>query len=412
MRNNPIKLNLIALGVNIFEWYEFSVSAYLAIAIAHALFPSTHDVYLAITESFLVFALSYIVRPIGSIIFGYIGDRINVATSLKYTIFMMAIPTILIGVIPSFSQIGYFATLIFALLRIIQGLAAGGALPLSAAYVFEHGRSYSNNLNFLCSLTNVGALLGVLLASLSAMILSLSCSDVQIYTYAWRLPYLVVFLLLILTLYLIKNINVHSGNVNINSKSNEIAPHSLPNAIIYTITLVGFLQIVFYTLFVWMPTYLQAFIHLSSIDAKLSNTIAILVLVFTSLIYGYLGKWINPHKLIIVGIAGLLIATYPLFILVQSANLHLIIIVQLLFAVIYGLINGSYFFTILHKFNSNQRNRGVTIGFTLGTALFGGSAPVICNYFTAKLNLLTFPALYIIFTGFVALFIVGRVFSR
>lgn len=154
-----LKVSLVA---NIFEWYEFSIYSYLATTFGQLFFKSTHPT-IALIQSFALFASSYFMRPIGALFFGTLGDKTSPNNALHYSLVIMATPTVLIGLLPTYDQIGSLATLSLIILRLVQGFGAGGELPVSGCWIFE--QSSIQKRGILCSTTIVGASAGVLLSS-------------------------------------------------------------------------------------------------------------------------------------------------------------------------------------------------------------------------------------------------------
>src|SRR5438132_897905 len=118
-------LRKFALLANLCEWYEFSIYGFLAGTLGQLFFKSTHPT-LALIQAFGLFAASYLIRPLGSLFFGSMGDRLGRSHALKLSLILMSVPTILIGLLPTYEQIGSLATLCLLVLRLVQGFGAGG----------------------------------------------------------------------------------------------------------------------------------------------------------------------------------------------------------------------------------------------------------------------------------------------
>src|SRR5260364_72755 len=162
-----LKIGLVA---NIFEWYEFTVYAYLADVIG-SLFFSAENSGGKLIQVFAIFAVGYFARPLGSLFFG-----------------MMAVPTVLIGCLPTYQHIGLLAPILLLILRCIQGFAMGGELPLNGCYLFE--ASSDNSKSLLCSIATTSMNIGVLFASFTAFLLFSVFDRHTILAWAWRLPFL------------------------------------------------------------------------------------------------------------------------------------------------------------------------------------------------------------------------------
>lgn len=388
----------VALIANIFQWYGFCVAAFLAATLGQVFFAQQSSIG-AIIHAFAVFALSYLVRPLGSIFFGHIGDKYGSGVALKYSMAMMVIPTVFIGILPTYQSVGYFATTLLILLSVIQGIAAGGALPISASYVFEQAKGRPNSA-LLCSLANTGSLLGILMASVVVFILYLLFPQAAITNFTWRLPFIVSIPLAIMVLFFGHQV----GRQKKMPVISNLAPGKTSYwSFIQAIVMMAFLQISFYLLFVWFPTYLEYFTHFSYVQARMSNMLALGLLAIFTMFFGYVGKFI-PHKHMLLSSSILLtVIVYPLFLFIPQASFICILLIQCVFAVLFAVANGTYFFTLGSMFKSSSRNKAMAITFTIPTAVFGGSAPLICSYVIHRFHILAFPSFYIIFFGLLAI---------
>ncbi|MBP9742619.1 MAG: MFS transporter [Burkholderiales bacterium] len=397
MRASNKHLVQIALISNIFQWYGFCVAAFLAATIGQVFFTQQNSIVATII-SFAVFAISYLVRPLGSILFGYIGDQFSSGVALKHSMIMMMLPTLFIGLLPSYQTAGSLASALLILLSIVQGIAAGGALPLSASYVFEHSKNRTNRA-FLCSLVSAGAPLGILTASIVTVLLYTNFSHVSVIAWAWRLPFILSIPMAIMVLYFGKHINLEKTAIF----SCKIMYKNYIKSFLKAILLTVFLQISMYVLLVWLPTYLEYFMKISYLYARISNMIALAVYVICIVFFGYIEKFICYKYLILICVILLSGTIYPLFLLLHGAEFITLALVQSFFAVLIAMLYGGYFFALNNMFDSNIRNKAMAIVFTVPTAIFGGSAPVVCGYFIHKFDIMFFPCFYIIVFGILAI---------
>lgn len=389
----------IICATNIFEWYEFTVSGYLAFVLGRLFFPHTSN-GIAIIESFATFALSYAVRPIGALIWGYLADRYSIKIVLKNTILLMTIPTVLIGLLPTYTQIGIVATVALISIRIIQGFAAGGELPASMTYLHEWSIS-SKYKNFICSLVNFGGMFGVLLSSFIIFLLYLNFSESAILEWAWRLPFLIGLPLSIIIIYFRRGI-VTPDPQPVKLNDTKITT-KFWISVVKIFILIAFLQVNVYIEMVWMPTYLVHFLNIPQIYARVTNTISLVMLIILILLFGFLGSKFNYKKMLLGSVILLTFVSYPLFALLNHANFAILLTIQLIFAVLIAIIEGTFILIICNLFKSKNKNLGMAIGFVIPSAIFGGSAPLICSYFIYSLKFVNFPGLYILILGLFAL---------
>ncbi|MCC2626076.1 MAG: sugar transporter family protein [Burkholderiales bacterium] len=393
------KILKVSLTANLIEWYEFIVSAYLATTMGHVFFyNSSHSDILATLQFFSVFALSYLIRPIGCVFWGMLGDKYGSALALKWSLVLMSVPAFIIGILPGYNQIGYIATGLFILLRLIQGFAAGGEFPLLSVYVFDKSSQYKK-ANMFCSFVNFSGMMGLLLASITITLLHLAFTEKTIADYAWRVPFLLSLPLFLVILKIRKSIPTEKPQDN----SNKFLPSIVIKPLLKTTALIGFVQINMYVLFVWLPTYLTIFLKVSKETAHISNMIAMATLTIFTITFGYIGTKISYKKIIPLSALGLIVLVYPCFYALIYKNEAIIYLVQVFFALILSPIQGTFLYAMNDLFGNYKKNLSLALGYTIPSAVFGGLTPVICSFFISKLNYLEFPGLLITILGVLVL---------
>jgi len=408
---NTKKIIYLGLFANIAEWYDFSIYAFLATTIGEIFF-NTKQPKIALIAAFFWFTISYLARPIGSICWGYLGDYYGRKWALKWSLIAMAIPTILIGILPTYDSVGILATTCLIILRLIQGFAAGGELPISACYIYEI--SPKERKNFFCSIVAASPMIGLLFGSIAAFLLYLFFSEDAIIHYAWRIPFLFGFVVLFFILYIRRNLdetNEFKSSIDkkkFSAKLFSIINFPKKNVLLQIIALYSFIQSSFYLFFVWMPSYLNVFLSFDKNLSFLSNTIGILSLVIFTLIVGYFAENIRHKKIVLLSILSIVIMSYPLFLLLQTRTFVAILTVQIFFAICLSLVDGVIINILNRGFDVSSRCRGVSLGFTLPSAILGGALPTLSSYLIYKTNFNLIPVLFIIFISLVVLPVVIR----
>jgi len=383
----------VAITANILEWYDFSISGFVAIILGE-LFFAEHDTLTAVIKSFSVFAVSYLMRPLGSMAFGYLGNKRSPGVALQWSTLLMAIPTIFMGFLPTYRDIGYSATVLMLMLRLIQGFAAGGEFPLSAYFVASHATD--NNKGRLSSLVHVGGSLGVLLASFVAFLIGSLFEDRDIERWAWRLPFLLGIPLFLIVWKIRNSMFDNQLLVQETPCRSRTGWATRSSTFICGALLVASMEVGFYILLVWFPNYVEVFLRYSRFDAHLSNTLALIVYTATILTSGFLSSYLAHKKILIACLSSIVILTYPLF----AALLHihifsLLLAVQFIFAMLYGGIGGVILLTLYQLFKDKEKSLGLAVTFTVPTALFGGTAPLVCSYLVRQFHNLYLPAFYV-----------------
>jgi len=176
-----------AIG-NFIEWYDFGLYGFFAVTISALFFPSS-DPAAALLSTFAVFALGFLVRPLGAFAFGWVGDRVGRRASLLAAVIMMSLSTVLLGVLPTYETIGVFATVLLVVLRLFQGLCAGGEYAGATIYVVEHAPKGWRGRYGSLSPAAVG--IGTATAALVSLIVTSSVSDASLESWGWRIPFLI-----------------------------------------------------------------------------------------------------------------------------------------------------------------------------------------------------------------------------
>ena len=389
---------------NILEWYDFAVFGFLAPIITLHFFPNDTPLT-GLIMTYGIFATGYMMRPLGGIFFGYIGDKMGRKHALILSIFMMAIPTVLIGFLPTFEQIGMYAALLLVFLRMVQGLSVGGELIGSVSFMVEIASQ--KHKGFLGSLTLGSAVGGLLLGSAVVTILGLFLGDNAMHAWGWRVPFLSGIVILIIGLWLREGMTESPEFLKM---IQEEEPTSFQQAvmhekgrIIQLSAIISLTTIASYVMFVWMPTYLSTIIAHPIHNALAINTVAMVVLFVTIPLAGYLSDIVGQRKLMIWSTWAMLLSVWPLFVLLQKGEWYSALTAQMIFALIVGFLQGPMPSLMVEMFPVKIRYTSIGIGYNFSVALLGGTAPVIATWLIEKTGNLFSPAFYIMFFAVVSL---------
>src|SRR5262249_12641521 len=180
---------VIAAGMigNVLEWYDFAIYGYFAAQIGRQFFPH-EDAVAQLLSAFGVFALGYLMRPVGGVVIGHIGDRLGRRAALTFSIASMAVPTVLIGLLPGYATLGLMAPVALPVLRMVQGLSVGGEYTSSMVFLVEHAPPDRRGL--MGALISCGACGGILLGSALGAAFAASMSEAALAEWGWRIPFL------------------------------------------------------------------------------------------------------------------------------------------------------------------------------------------------------------------------------
>jgi MHS family proline/betaine transporter-like MFS transporter len=406
---HTIRVGLVA---NILEWYEFSIYAYLVTIMAQLYLPPGDSSIIALIKAWSAFSFSYLARPLGSFFWGYIGDKKGYSYSLRASLLTMAIPTTLIGLLPTYSSVGIFATLALFGLRFIQGFAAGGELPISACYVFETAPTQQRGL--LCSTIAIGSGIGFLLGSAVCSILYYNFSIEVILNGLWRIPYLLsipmTFCIFLIRRSIIQETVTQPVESNLFSIKEQwqIFKTLLQSGMGSLIVIVGFMEVCYYTLILYLPSYLTEFFHTAPQIAQTLNTVTLLLYTPCLLFAGYLADRIGYKRVLIMHALGIIVFIYPLFNLLKVNSATVLIAVQVLFAYLVSGLGAVMMEALGSAYPGVIRCSGMSITHTIAATIFGGPTPLFCTYLIHKTGIVLAPAIYMIAFGLLSMPILLR----
>jgi MFS transporter, MHS family, proline/betaine transporter len=361
---------------NVLEWYDFAVYAFVAIHISRKFFPAGDEVS-ALLSTFLAYGLGFLARPLGGIVIGRIGDTHGRKAALLLTILLMAIGTVLIGVLPSFETIGYLAPLLLVVARLLQGFSAGGEWGSSTAFIVEWAPPAERG--YYGSFQQTSVVTGLLLGSGVAALLNTVMSPAEMGSWGWRIPFLLGGLIGPVGMYMRRTIDETPAYARMTAA--PAAPRGISETWLLAGRAFGFTivwTVCFYILLNYMPTYTQKFMNLSASQALWANTIGLFALVAAIPVMGKLSDRIGRKPLLLACCAAFIVLPYPIFsFLVSGASYGSLIAVQILFAVLISMFSGPGPAAIAEIFPTRTRSMWMTSGYALAVAIFGGFAPSI-----------------------------------
>jgi MHS family proline/betaine transporter-like MFS transporter len=366
-----------AIG-NLLEWYDFGVYAYLASLIAAKFFPGS-DPTASLLASFAAFGVGFLARPLGGIVIGRLGDAKGRKTALVLTIFLMAFGTVGLGLLPTYDSIGVWAPILLVIMRLVQGLAAGGEWGTSTAFMVEWAPQ--GRRGFFGSFQQVSTAGGTLLGSGIAAIMTSSFSSAAMLDWGWRVPFLLGALLLVIGAYMRQNVDeTPSYEASREAAASQPAAAGFPfgaRAFGFTI----FWTIAYYTLLVWMPSFTQRFAGLSPSQALWSNTIGLIAMVIAVPCWGALSDKVGRRPILMASAILIGALSYPLFsLMVGGTGLALVLPLQILFGILLALYSGAGPAAISEIFPTHLRSTWMSSGYALAVAIFGGFAPFIATW--------------------------------
>ena len=398
---------LIAAGTagNIMEWYDFAVYGYFAATIGRHFFPSA-DPFTSLIAAFGVFAAGFLMRPLGGALFGHIGDHVGRRAALTISVLAMAIPTFLIGVLPGYAVLGPTAAVLLVILRMIQGLSVGGEYTTSIVFLVEGaGR---NHRGFAGSWSGFGATGGMLLGSAVGALVTLTLSRGEVASWGWRLPFLAGLFVGLAGLYIRRHIpELPHPKVDSDAGSPVWQAVRTHWGTILRIGLVNVINGVgFYIAFVFVVTYMQRIGKLSQAAALEINTVNMIALLAMFPVAGWLSDRMGRKALLVAGIGGLLVLSWPLFwALHHPSSVSWNFAGQLGFAVLIGLFGGALPVTMVETTPREVRCSAISVGYNLAVGVLGGMTPLVATWLMQRTRDDLAPAYYIMAAALVSLVI-------
>jgi MHS family proline/betaine transporter-like MFS transporter len=393
--SQSINKKTVAAGAigNVLEWYDFAVYGYFATAIGRVFFPK-EDPIAQLLFAFGVFAIGYLMRPLGGMVIGNIGDRIGRKQALSVSVAAMAIPTFVVGILPGYDTIGLAAPILLTICRMLQGLSVGGEYTTSIVFMVENAPSKKRGL--AGALAGSGAVVGILLGSATGTALVALMSPESLDSWGWRIPFLLGLVIGVVGLLLRRNIEV----------KNEVTPDQ-KQPIIETIEsyrpllarLAGlsfFNAVTFYLIFVYLVSWLQLEDKMGQEVSLQINTISMMVVIPIMIAAGALSDRIGRKPLLLGTVIAAIFLAYPLFNGMHHSSQVLVQLCQLGFAVIIGIYLGSSPAFMVETAPAHIRSTSVALGYNLTLGIVGGLTPLTATWLVHQTHSAVAPAFMII----------------
>lgn len=366
------------------EWYDYALYGQVAWLLSTLFFP-TGDPFIQMLAVYGVFAAGFIVRPLGAMFFGWLGDSYGRRISMVVAILMMAIPTGLIGILPTYAEIGIWAPILLTIIRLLQGMSLGGEFSGSITYIVEHAPPNKRGIAGAASL--VSLILGFLLGLLVVKGMIAHQGQEAFEAWGWRVPFLIGVLIGLIGLYIRNHCSEspayeeakQSGNISktpIREAFKKHKPEMLKGFAIYiTVTMPFYLTTIYFIGF--SKVHLQMDANHALLLSVYNMMAMLLVIPFSA----WLSDIIGRKKIMMSAAMAMLMTSYPLFSLLSPESSHTtIMLAQLTFSIILGLYIGPVAALLVELFPTSVRFTGMAIAYNFSAALFGGTAPMVCEW--------------------------------
>ncbi|MEV7503127.1 MFS transporter [Streptomyces sp. NPDC093018] len=400
-----------ALG-NCMEWFDFGIYSYLAATIGKVFFPSASPTAQLIS-SFATFAAAFVVRPLGGLVFGPLGDRVGRQKVLATTMIMMAAGTFSIGLIPGYTTIGVAAPVLLLIARMVQGFSTGGEYGGASTFVSEYAPD--RRRGFLSSWLDFGTFVGYALGSALVTVLNLALSDAAMLSWGWRVPFLIAGPLGAIGLYIRLRLEESPAfQQQLDEHEKSLAQASVGGEfkdiigrhwreLLLCMGIVLLYNVTNYMVTGFMPTYLTEDLHHSPTFADLLVLIGMLWIVLLITFIGRLSDRVGRRPVYAVSAAAMIVLAVPSFLLLMRGGTWLPLLGMLILATLLACFAAPSAATLPALFPTAVRYAAMGIGFNVAVAAFGGTTPLVTEALVNLTGDRLTPAYYLMLAGAIGL---------
>ena len=395
---------------NFVEWFDYAAYGYLATVIALVFFPQT-DTTTGLLATFAVFALSFIVRPIGGLVWGHFGDKYGRRSALSWSILIMTVSTFCIGIVPGYNHIGLWAPALLLLIRLVQGFSASGEYAGASAFLAEYAPD--GKRGFYTSIVPASTAAGLLFGAVFVAAMHAWMSVENLHDWGWRLPFLLAAPFGLVGRYIRVHLQDSPKFLEMEKRleARECATHAPirelltvhRRAVMIGIGVTCLNAVAFYLLLSYMPTYLSTEMGMSDRDSFIASTVSLATYIGLIFLMGKLSDRYGRKTMLVAASVLFLVLTFPLFGMLGNPSLVVILMIQIAFGAILAMNDGTLPCFLAEIFPTRVRFSGFAFSFNLANALFGGTAPFIATWLIHATGNKMAPAWYLLAAAAVAL---------
>ena len=406
----------VAVGIgNFMEWFDFAVYGFFAAIIGQLFFPPDTSPFVALLSSLAVFAVGFVMRPLGGFVLGPIGDKYGRRVQLAVSVVAMGVATTLIGLLPDFASIGVAAPCLLVLLRCVQGLSAGGEWTGSAAFLVES--TPTNRRGIFASVVSGTAALATIVGSLFALLLNAVLAEDQILSWGWRVPFLMAAPLALAGLYIRSRLSETPVFERVKREQSGQPSDRLAvfrgfrrnvKPIFLTLAIAAVQGLGFYYLATYVVNYLISTVQLDRGTALGLAAIGLAVYMVLCPVAGALSDRFGRRRLNIIGTVGYVVLPFPVFLMMSGGQGVAVVAGICLLSLAQCLVSVTTVVMLVELFPASTRASSSALGFNFALAFIAGPGPFIGAWIAGATGSAVAPAGYLVLVAAVALVVVVK----
>lgn len=390
---------------NVVEWYDFALYGYMAGILSTLFFPG-EDQLASLIATYGVFAAGFLMRPLGAGLFGWLGDTVGRTRTMLISVMMMALPTVLLGCLPTYDTAGIWAPVLLVAIRLVQGLSVGGEFSSSVAYLVE--TAPDGKRGFSGSWANTGSMVGMLLGAGVAAATTSLMSEATLQDWGWRLPFLVGGVIGGISILLRRNLSESEHFKRHHRDRAETSP--LLQAfttdrlkMIKAIMFASAYGVIFYIPLVYLPEWLHSQTGMPRQTALQINTAATALLLTLVPVMGLISDRLIRRTHFIAGaMLVMALVSYPLYTWLANDGWWGAVVVQFALVILLAVPLGSAPAMFVELFPARDRLSGYSVAYNLGLGVVGGATPMCATWLIKVSGLSGAPGALLVAAGALA----------
>jgi MHS family proline/betaine transporter-like MFS transporter len=398
-RPSAVRTALAGLIGNVLEWFDFAVYGYFAGDIGRQFFPQSSPTAQQLL-AFAIFALGFFARPLGSLALGLVGDRIGRRALLTLSIALMGASTLIIGLLPTYQQIGAAAPLFLVLMRLIQGFSVGGEFTGSMVFTTESASPMTRGI--VSSSTAAGTTIGFILGSGSAWLVNTSMSADQVARWGWRAPFIASVLFCVLGWFLRRGLHETEEGL----KATASRPPIISSLIAEWVPMLRAFGILATTNCAYYLTFTYIVERRKNMPGGgavflLANTLSLCAVLISKPFGGWYSDRVGRRRLMLILTTAIIVLIYPVFRLMLAGTPGQFVLGQILLAIPIGMALGLQGAMVVEIFPLRTRVTSMSLAYSVTLALAGGTAPLVSAWLIEHFGQPLAPAYYVILHGII-----------